>query len=144
MSFFLPFFFNELVPNSDKPSPDTEWESFPDKKKESGIKPQPEEFTIDDNDDNNVNDKSDSNKKSRKRSPSISKSRAEDIPGADIPSKPKENSKSNKSQTNKVSMVAAIFSARKKKQEEEKVIDEKHKDINHKTRSYYKNNSEHV
>merc|ERR1712013_657469 len=43
--------------SSDQPSSDSEWESFPDKKKESGIKPQPEEITID-----NVNDKSDSNK----------------------------------------------------------------------------------
>merc|ERR1712013_815845 len=247
--------------SSDQPSSDSEWESFPDKKKESGIKPQPEEITIDDDD--NVNDKSDSNKyhdafqsflskskeeeteseieedpmerkrrtrqtsklkqkqkekekankpivvtsdpaddeviiydpleeemkekenkqkqienldlkdvklsdedtsndemegnkgksdwdtnqqksqfeknlrnkKSRKRSPSISKSREEDIPCADIPSKPKEDSKTSKSQTNKVSMVAAIFRAKKKKQEEEKVIDEKHEDIDQKLKS---------
>ena len=37
--------------NSDQPPSDTEWESFPNKKNEPGIKPQPKEFTIDDDDD---------------------------------------------------------------------------------------------
>merc|ERR1712053_17784 len=46
--------------SSDQPSSDSEWESFPDKKKEPAIKPQPEEITIDD--DENVNDKSDASK----------------------------------------------------------------------------------
>ena len=53
----------------------------------------------------------------------------EDIPDADIPLKPKEDSKSSKSQTNKVSMVAAIFRAKKKKQEEERVTDGKKEDV---------------
>ena len=80
-------------------------------------------------------EKNSRNKKSRKRSPSISKSREEDIPGADIPSKPKEDSKSSKFQTNKVSLVAAISRTKKKKQEEENVIDEKHEDIGKKLKS---------
>ena len=75
------------------------------------------------------------NKKSRKRSPSTSKSMEEDIPDVDIPLKPKEDSKSSKSQTNKVSMVAAIFRAKKKKQEEEKVTDEKKEDVDQKLKS---------
>ena len=34
--------------SSDQPSSDSEWESFPNKKKDSVIKPHPEEITIDD------------------------------------------------------------------------------------------------
>merc|ERR1712130_1091527 len=48
-------------------------------------------------------------KDQEKRSPSTSRFMEEEIPEEDIPTKPKDDSKSSKSQTNKVSMVAAIF-----------------------------------
>merc|ERR1712130_499376 len=242
--------------SSDQPSSDSEWESFPDKKKEPAIKPQPEEITIDDDDDENVNDKSDASKyhdafqsflskskeeeteseieedpmerkrrtrqtsklkqkqkekekekkpivitsdpaddeviiydpleeelkqkqiesldlkdvklsdedssndemvgrtgsidwdknqtrsekntlpkRSRKRLPSTSKAMEEEIPEEETPTKPKDDLKSSKSQTNKVSMVAAIFRAKKKKQEEEKIIEEKKEDVDQKLKS---------
>ena len=63
--------------SSDQPSSDSEWESFPDKKKESGIKPQPEEITIDDDEDDNVNDKPDSNKYHNAFQTFLSKSKKE-------------------------------------------------------------------
>jgi len=71
-------------------------------------------------------------RKPRKRSPSITKSSEEEMPEIEAPSKPKEEPKSTKSQTNKVSMVAAIFRAKKKKQEEEK---EEKEDVDQKLKS---------
>ena len=58
---------NDSEPNnsdpdsSDQPSSNSEWEIFPDKKKESGMKPQPEVIAMNDDDDNTANDKPYSN-----------------------------------------------------------------------------------
>ena len=88
--------------SSDQPSSSNESESFPDIKKEFGMKPQLEVFEMNHDEDNTVNDKSYSNKKAKNKSLSISKSTAKHIPGADVQSKLKEDSKSSKHQTNKI------------------------------------------